>query len=101
MKGNFEIERFLHLKSRNLKLDLFPSLVKEGAKREPDRAKHKEMPRHQSDVPKAPFIGADGVARSASPTGRSLNKSSTTAHFIDQHHFYGCALSRLRCAPVC
>src|SRR5207249_10226042 len=28
-----------------------PSLAKEGAKREPDRAKHKEMPRHQENGP--------------------------------------------------
>ena len=28
-----------------------PSLAKEGAKREPDRAKHKEMLRHQENGP--------------------------------------------------
>src|SRR5207237_1798918 len=73
---------------RNLRSDLCPSLAKEGATREPDRAKHKEMPRHQSDVPKAPFIGADGVV------------GSRTAHFIDQHHPV-CAINGVVRALVC
>jgi hypothetical protein len=42
----------------------FPLLEKEG------------WPRHQKDAAKPPLKGADGVARSASPQGRSLKRSS-------------------------
>src|SRR3989442_761304 len=43
-----------------------PLLADEGAKREPDRAKRQEWMRRAKR-------GAEGVARSASPSGRSLD----------------------------
>src|SRR5260370_20169722 len=50
------------------------------------------------DIAKPPLNGADGVARSASPVGRS-RKGSPTKRFISAElttSFDGCALSGLR-----
>ena len=40
------------------------SLAKEGAKREPDRAKHKKISRHQLRCSEGTFYGAAGVVGS-------------------------------------
>jgi len=42
--------------------ELIPLLEKEGAKREPDRAKHKEMPR-QKKWPRSEKAGRGGRSR--------------------------------------
>src|SRR5438876_10109339 len=65
-----------------------PSLDKEGAKREPDRAKHQEMLRHQENGP-LPYEGAAGVVRSTTdnwwlePTTPSAPAKQASRHFVD------------------
>ena len=65
-----------------------PSSDEEGAKREPDRAKHKEMLRHQENGPLR-FEGAAGVVCSTTddrcfePTTPSAPAKEATRHLID------------------
>jgi hypothetical protein len=63
-------------------------LAKEGAKREPDRAKNKEMPRHQKKWAPS-FEGAAGVVCSTTdnrwfePTTPSAPAKEAARHFVD------------------
>src|SRR5437870_11200850 len=53
---------------------IFPSLAKEGAKREPDRAKHKEMPAPSIECSEGTFYG------------RGRGGWFNNRLFFDQHH---------------
>src|SRR5438105_4473477 len=65
-----------------------PSLAKEGAKREPDRAKHQEMLRPSKECCAASLAGADGVVGSSHRLSvveqtPPAAPSKEGAHFLD------------------
>jgi len=65
-----------------------PSLAREGAKREPDRAKHKEMLRPTRKCREASLAGADGVVGSSLRLS-VVEQTTPAAPSEERDHFFG------------